>query len=365
MTIFTVEASDELPTSHVKLGIDEDFGFSIERQELMQFSLIYFNGRRPSNSLRWFNARGLQVSFSIREDVGVLSTTDIELLTPPSGKRVAIILQIEEAPESFRVARFIIDLTTFVYRTTVREVVHAQCALHCITGAEGNYDDQYGVDLNPTRSVAAGMVIRHVLQSTGSSSIPPTVADVEMPDTFQLLRDLQDLKPTVPYEVEDPNSVPRIAQPRRASAADIYRQVGSHLSQFEYLSAPPVELHEHVKLSRVWQTCQHGPPIALDEMNFIIRQVAHATDCVNLGAWTVDQVFDREVLSLFEEPMEEIGKVSALLLNQHWRLIYVDCTVNPQELHWFYSYLIQAMWTEPLQMHLKKLCIFIWTILHI
>ncbi len=171
VTIFTVEASDELPTSHVKLGIDEDFGFSIERQELMRFSLIYFNGR-PSNSLRWFNARGLQVSFSIREDVGVLSTTDIELLTPPSGKGVAIILQIEEASESFRVARFIIDLTTFVYWTTVREVVHAQCALHCITGAEGNYDDQYGVDLNPTRSVAAGVVIRHVLQSTGSFSIP-------------------------------------------------------------------------------------------------------------------------------------------------------------------------------------------------
>ncbi len=72
------------------------------------------------------------------------------------------------------------------------------------------------------------------------------------------------------------------------------------------------ELHEHVKLSRVWQTCQHGPSIALDEMNFIIRQVAHATDCVNLGAWTVDEVFDREVLSLFEEPMEQTGKVAAL-----------------------------------------------------
>ena len=125
----------------------------------------------------------------------------------------------------------------------------------------------------------------------------------------------------------------------RGSAADIYRPVRSHLSQFEYLSAPPVELHQHVKLSRVWQTCQHGPSIALDEMNFIIRQVAHATDCVNLGSWTVDQVFDREVLSLFEEPMEQIGKVSALLFNQHWRLIYIDSTVNPQELHWFYSYL--------------------------
>ena len=86
--------------------------------KLMQFSLIHFNGR-PSNSLRWFNSRGLQVSFSIRKDVSVLSTTDIELLTPPSGERVAIFLQIEEAPENFKVARFIID-------PTARE---AQCAL--------------------------------------------------------------------------------------------------------------------------------------------------------------------------------------------------------------------------------------------
>ncbi len=70
-------------------------------------------------------------------------------------------------------------------------MVHAQCALHCATGIEGTYCDQYGVDFNPMRSVTAGMVIRHVLQSTGSSSIPPTVADVDMPDTLQLLRDLQ------------------------------------------------------------------------------------------------------------------------------------------------------------------------------
>ena len=95
-------------------------------------------------------------------------------------------------------ARFIIDLTTFVHRITVNEVVHAQCALHCVAGIESAYYDQYGVDINPTRSVAAGMVIRHVLQSTRSSSIPPTVADVDMPDTLQLLRDLQDLTPTVP-----------------------------------------------------------------------------------------------------------------------------------------------------------------------
>ena len=74
-------------------------------------------------------------------------------------------------------------------------------------------------------------------------------------------------------------------------------------------------------------------------MNFLIRQVARAADCVNLGAWTVDEVFDREVLSVFEEPMDQTGKVAALLFNQHWRIIYVDSTVNPQELHWFYSYL--------------------------
>ncbi len=93
LTTFTVETSDELPTSYVKLGIGEDFGFSIERQELMQFSLMYFNGM-PSNSLRWFNSHGLQVSFSNREDVA---------FTPPSGKRVAIILQTEETSENLRV----------------------------------------------------------------------------------------------------------------------------------------------------------------------------------------------------------------------------------------------------------------------
>ena len=143
--------------------------------------------------------------------MGVLSTTDIELSTPPSGKRAAIILQIEETLENLKVARFIIDLTTFIHRTTVREVVHAQCALHCVTGIEGAYYDQYGVAINPTRSVAAGMAIRHVLQSTGSASMPPTVADVDMPDALQLLRDLQDLTPTVPYEVEDRNDGPCIA----------------------------------------------------------------------------------------------------------------------------------------------------------
>ncbi len=92
LTTFTVETSGELPTSYVKLGIGEDFGFSIERQELMQFSLVYFNGT-PSNNLRWLNSHGLQVSFAIREDVGVLSTIDIELFAPPSGKRAATILQ--------------------------------------------------------------------------------------------------------------------------------------------------------------------------------------------------------------------------------------------------------------------------------
>ena len=39
--------------------------------------------------------------------------------------------------------------------------------------------------------------------------------------------------------------------------------------------------------------------------------------------------------SIFEEPMDQMG----LLFNQRWRIIYVDSTVNPQELHWFYSYL--------------------------
>ena len=70
----------------------------------------------------------------------------------------AIILQIEETSENLKVARFIIDLTTFIHRT-IREVVHAQCALHCVTGIEGACYDQHGVAINPTRSVAAGMAI--------------------------------------------------------------------------------------------------------------------------------------------------------------------------------------------------------------
>ena len=104
--------------------------------------------------------------------------------------------------------------------------------------------------------------------------MPPIVADVDMSDRLQLLN-FQDLTPTVPCKVEDPNDGPCIAQPLQGSAADIYKQVRSHVSQFEYLCVPPGEL-------RVWQTCQYGPSTASNEMNFIIRQIAHETDCVNV-----------------------------------------------------------------------------------
>ena len=36
-------------------------------------------------------------------------------------------------------------------------------------------------------------------------------------------------------------------------------------------------------------------------------------------------------------------QVAALLFNQQWRIVYVDSTVNPQELHWFYSCLTSGV----------------------
>ena len=80
---FTVGISDELPTLNVKLGIGEDFGFSVGRRELMQFALVYFNGT-PANDLRWYNSHGLQVSFVIRDDVGGLTATDLSIKNSPS-----------------------------------------------------------------------------------------------------------------------------------------------------------------------------------------------------------------------------------------------------------------------------------------
>ena len=69
-----------------------------------------------------------------------------------------------ETATHIKTARFIIDFATFVGHATVREVVHAQCALHCVTGIEGEYYDQHGVNIHPARSVTAGMVVRAILK---------------------------------------------------------------------------------------------------------------------------------------------------------------------------------------------------------
>ena len=58
-----------------------------------------------------------------------------------------------------KTAQFIIDFATFVGHATVREVVHAQCSLHCVTGIEGEYYNQHGVNIHPSSIVAAGMVV--------------------------------------------------------------------------------------------------------------------------------------------------------------------------------------------------------------
>ena len=171
-TIFTVETSDELPTLNVKLGIGENFGFIVERRNLMQFHLVYFNGT-PANDLRWYNSHGLHVSFVIRDDVGSSTTTDLSITTPPPGRMIAVILQIVDSATRIKTARFIIDFATFVGRATVREVVHAQCSLHCVTGIEGEYYDQHGVNIHPARSVAAGMAVRHLIHRTTNPTSHP------------------------------------------------------------------------------------------------------------------------------------------------------------------------------------------------
>lgn len=106
----------------MKLGIGENFGFSVERRNLMQFHLVYFNGT-SANDLRWYNSHGLQVSFVIRDDVGSLTATDLSITTPPPGRMIAVTLQIVDSATHIKTARFIIDFATFVGRATVREVV--------------------------------------------------------------------------------------------------------------------------------------------------------------------------------------------------------------------------------------------------
>ena len=101
---------------------------------------------------------------------------------------------------------------------------------------------------------------------------------------------------------------------------------------------PDTMKHLSSKVCRMWQTTQDGPAVAQDEMTFYLQQVAARCNLDNFGAWSCSQLLRKEIIDALAWRNAKQGKIVALLVNQHWRILYIDFTSSVLQMHWFYSY---------------------------
>ena len=147
----------------------------------------------------------------------------------------------------------------------------------------------------------------------------------------------QGISPTLHYQVDSGNEIE--CREKEQFATDMYRLIEDCVADFKLLEDLPNNCpNNSPQFARVWLTLQHGPAIAYDEMSFYISMLSNKTSCENLGVWTCQDFFKPEVLRRAICTTNYDGKVAAILINDHWRLMYLEDKKPGLIIHWFYSY---------------------------
>ena len=164
---------------------------------------------------------------------------------------------------------------------------------------------------------------------------------VEVGDTIGIIDNIvttelksEPISPTIPYHVTDENHgsrpvVDKTQGERREKekfVKDMYRLIEDCVADLKFLELPSNCPNSSPQSARVWLTLQHGPAIAHDEMSFYISLLSNKASVENLGVWTCQDFFNFD------------GKVAAILINDHWRVLYLEDKKPGLIIHWFYSY---------------------------
>ena len=137
------------------------------------------------------------------------------------------------------------------------------------------------------------------------------------------------ISPTIPYCVTDENHGSRpVADTTHGKLLQIAKKIEA--KRFTSTDIPEYFLSNPCA-ARIWQTVNHGPPIARDEMTFYINSFAEETGCQSLEVTTGDELFSEHSINAIACGKE--NQLMAVLIAKHWRILYV----HKQNLHWFYS----------------------------
>ena len=144
-----------------------------------------------------------------------------------------------------------------------------------------------------------------------------------------------EVSPTLPFQIKSIDD----STAREPSLEDDLRLLlGEHINDTHVIQGiPDDKVHWNDQMKRMWQTTFHGPAIAQDEMTFYLELVARRGQLDNFGAWSCCQILRKEAIDAFMNNSKTRGKIAAVLVNKHWRIIYIEPNVR-KHIHWFYSY---------------------------
>ena len=182
------------------------------------------------------------------------------------------------------------------------------------------FTDKHGLELLPGCIIEVGDTI----------GIIDNIATVEVQEP---------ISPTIPYCVTDENQGSRPVADR---THEKLRQIAKKIEANRFTSSDiPEYISSSQSAARVWQTVNHGPPIARDEMTFYVNSFAKETGCQSLEVTTGDELFSQRSINAIACGQEQ--QLMAVLVATHWRILYV----HQKNLHWFYS----VSSSEDLELH--------------
>ena len=171
------------------------------------------------------------------------------------------------------------------------------------------------------------------------------VCIIEVGDTIGIIDNIatvevqEPISPTIPYCVTDENQGSRPVADR---THEKLRQIAKKIEANRFTSSDiPEYISSSQSAARVWQTVNHGPPIARDEMTFYVNCFAKETGCQSLEVTTGDELFSQRSINAIACGQEQ--QLIAVLVATHWRILYV----HQKNLHWFYS----VSSSEDLELH--------------
>ena len=173
------------------------------------------------------------------------------------------------------------------------------------------FTDKHGQELLPGCLIEVGDIIG-IIDNISPNEVPK-----------------EPISPTLPYCVIDEHQGSRPVTDRtHESFLKIAMQVEAYL--YTSTDIPTCLMTDHCA-ARIWQTVNHGPPIARDEMLFYINCLAEETGCFSLGVKTCKELFSEQSINAIASGKGQ--QLMAVLVAQHWRIL----SVHNKELHWFYS----------------------------